>query len=335
MNKLLLVRHDKIGDFVLTWPAFYLARTAFPEATIDVLVAPEIASLAELCPYIDNVLTDSGDDAAITQSIAEGHYDAAIALHSPWRICRIFRAARLPYTLGPEHRWYQFLYTDRASARYGKGEPCWRGNCMLVEHLIKRHGREIPAMPSRLWDNSAERDRWRKHYESKGDERLVFVHAGTGGSSGTLPLAGFARLLTRVQRTTGISFKVVLTFAGQEKTPAQDLQQQLVENAVNAELAEPLSDLGEFARSLVAADMFMAGSTGPLHLAGLHDVPTVGFYAGRRSRPDIRWQTLTQSSKRLSFTPPVGKRTGRNMALVDVEHAAREIASFLDSHYLH
>ena len=92
-------------------------------------------------------------------------------------------------------------------------------------------------------------------------------------------------------------------------------------------------DLKSFARSLVAADMFIAGSTGPLHLAGLHDVPTVGFYAGRRSRPDLKWATMTQASKRLAFTPPIGRRTGRNMALVDTRHAGLEIAKFLDEHY--
>ena len=57
MNRILLVRHDKIGDFVLTWPAFYLARTAFPDARIEVLVAPDMEAFARLCPYIDDVIT--------------------------------------------------------------------------------------------------------------------------------------------------------------------------------------------------------------------------------------------------------------------------------------
>jgi len=334
MIKILLVRHDKIGDFVLTWPAFYLIRTAFPDATIDVLAAPGVVEFAELCPYVDNVIADSGDDAEITRALVERQYDAAIALHSPWRICKIFRDAKVPYTLGPKHEWYQYLYKDRASAKYAKGEPCWRGNCLIVEHFIKRHGGEIPSMPDRLWDNSSEREHWQRFYEQQGDEKLVFVHAGTGGSSGSLSIDGFARLLARVRRTAGFPFKVVLTYAGDEEILVTELKERLAANDVKAELARPLDNLAEFARSLVAADMFIAGSTGPLHLAGLHNVPTVGFYAGRRSRPDIRWQTLSQASKRLSFTPPIGRRTGRNMSLIDVEKAGREIAGFLDFHYL-
>ena len=332
MKKILLVRHDKIGDFVLTWPAFYLARKAFPDARIEVLVAPGMEAFARLCPYIDDVISD-GDDAAVTTTIVERQYDAAIALHSPWRICKIFRDARVPYTLGPKHKWYQYLYKDRASARYAKGEPCWRGNCMIIEHFIRRNGLEVPDLPPRLWDNSAERDRWRSWYGHTGDEKLVFVHPGTGGSSGSLPVEGFVDLLVTVNEATRIPMTLILTFSGEERSLAEDLRQRLAGHDVVAELARPLDDLGDFARSLVAADMFMAGSTGPLHLAGLHDVPTVGFYAGRRSRPDLKWATMTQESKRLSFTPPIRGRTGRNMALVDTRKAGLEIAKFLNEHY--
>ena len=107
---------------------------------------------------------------------------------------------------------------------------------------------------------------------------------------------------------------------------------QKAKSNIKVELATPLKSLADFARSIVAADMFIAGSTGPLHIAGLHNVPTVGFYAGRRSAPKLKWQTLTEPAKRLAFTPPVGRK-GRNMALVDVAHAANEISAFLNQHY--
>jgi ADP-heptose:LPS heptosyltransferase len=188
-------------------------------------------------------------------------------------------------------------------------------------------------MPSRLWDNSAETDQWRAFYGLHGDEKLVFVHAGTGGSSGSLPTGGFVDLLRTICESTSIRIRILLTYSGQEKSLASKLLDRLEAEGVPAELARPLDDLANFARSLVAADLFIAGSTGPIHLAGLHDIPTVGFYAGRRSRPDIRWQTLTQPAKRLSFTPPIGRRTGRNMALVDTRKAGIEVGKFLDELY--
>jgi ADP-heptose:LPS heptosyltransferase len=334
IERVLLVRHDKIGDLVLTWPAFYLMRKAFPEATIDVLVAPSNVSFTEACPYVDNVIADVVDDAALTATLAGNHYDTALALHSPWRICQLLRAAKIPYTLAPEHGWYRFLYTDRTSAKYEKGEPCWRGNCMIVEHLIRRQGRDIPAMPDRLWDVSDRKPHWRRFYGTDGGQRLLFVHAGTGGSSGSLSLDAFSDLVQRIRAGSRVTFKVVLTGAGAEREGASRLCDALKTAGVDADLAPQIDDLAAFAESLVAADLFIAGSTGPLHIAGLHDVPTAGFYAGRRSRPDIRWRTLTSADKRLSFTPPIDGRKGRDMSRVDIPAAAGEIAKFLDSHYL-
>ncbi len=317
----------------MTWPALYLLQTAFPRSTIDVLVSPVVDKFARVCPFVDDVFVDSGDDAALVHLLKSRRYDEAVALHSPWRICKLLKKAQIPYTLGPKLNWYQFLYKDRASIRYLRSEPCWRGNCMLMEHLITRHGKEIPSLPERLWDVGAETVRWKRFYGQHGNERLVFVHAGTGGSGRTLSVDGFAELVTRIHRQAAVACNVVLTFSGEERALAIALRRQLVANGVRADLARPLSDLGEFARSLVAADLFIAGSTGPLFIAGLHDVPTAGFYVARRSRADIRWQTLSQAGKRLEFTPPIGRRIGRDLSLVDIKHAANVIAGFLDTHY--
>ncbi len=80
MKRILLVRHDKIGDFVLTWPAFFLVRNAFPDASVEVLVARGMEPFARLCPYIDTVFADDDDDT-VTKTIIDRQYDAAIALH--------------------------------------------------------------------------------------------------------------------------------------------------------------------------------------------------------------------------------------------------------------
>ena len=41
--------------------------------------------------------------------------------------------------------------------------------------------------------------------------------------------------------------------------------------------------LVDFAHSLACVDLFIAGSTGPLHLSSAFNVPTIGFYPNSRS----------------------------------------------------
>ncbi|WP_281212848.1 glycosyltransferase family 9 protein [Shewanella insulae] len=333
IKRILVIRNDKIGDFVNTWPALYELKMALPNASIEVFVAPVLEEFAKVCPFVDHVIVDNGDDPAIRQAFASRHYDAVIVSRSQIRTYRLVRQLDIPYKLAPKLNWYQYLYRHRASIEVPKGLGGWRKSCMLVEHFLNDHGIPVPPLPTQYWDISHERRKWQDHYGQQGEERLIFAHPGTGGSANSISPRDFANLLIQVDRQTDIACKFVLTYSGQEISLAQQMYDLLIAQGINVVMANPLSNLADFARSLVAADMFMAGSTGPLHIAGLHNIPTVGFYAGRRSAPKVRWQTLTQSDKRLAFTPPIGKKTGRNMALIDFDLASKEIASFLNTQY--
>jgi len=330
MKKILVIKHDKIGDFVLTWPAFYLLKTAMPNVTIDVFTAPAVESFAKACPYIDNIIVDSGDDHSIAQQIISQNYDAVIVLLSEYRIYKILKNSTIPYKMAPKHNWYQYLYQHRASNQYKNSEGCWRGSCMLIEHFLTDHGYTIPTLPAQFWDMSERRHHWQTYYEKTDNEKLIFVHPGTGGSSGCVPIENLTRFILDINALTQEDCHFVLTYNGEELALAEKIQSLLVNKPVKISLAKPLKNLRDFTESLVAADMFIAGSTGPLHIAGLHNVPTVGFYAGRGSTPHIRWGTLSEPSRRFAYTPPVGKRTGRNMSLIDFKLAAREVTDFLN-----
>jgi heptosyltransferase-3 len=54
-SRILVVRGGAIGDFVLTLPAIGLLRSAFPNARIELLGYPHIASLADGRHYVDRV----------------------------------------------------------------------------------------------------------------------------------------------------------------------------------------------------------------------------------------------------------------------------------------
>jgi len=59
-QKILVVRNDKLGDFMLTCPTFALLREALPAARIDALVQDYTAPMAERFAGIDTVIRDPG-----------------------------------------------------------------------------------------------------------------------------------------------------------------------------------------------------------------------------------------------------------------------------------
>jgi heptosyltransferase-1 len=54
--EILLLRLDRIGDFVLGIPSFRALRQAYPKDRITVVVPSDLADLAKACPYFDEVV---------------------------------------------------------------------------------------------------------------------------------------------------------------------------------------------------------------------------------------------------------------------------------------
>jgi ADP-heptose:LPS heptosyltransferase len=79
---------------------------------------------------------------------------------------------------------------------------------------------------------------------------------------------------------------------------------------------------------LAFADLFISGSTGPLHLAAALDRPTAAFYPRRRSSTALRWQTVNDADKRLAFMPPKTAAES-DMGSIDIGAVAADISKEL------
>ena len=53
--------------------------------------------------------------------------------------------------------------------------------------------------------------------------------------------------------------------------------------------------------NISSCDIFIAGSTGPLHIAGALNKRTIGFYPKKKSSTSLRWETVNNFENKLSF----------------------------------
>ena len=72
--RVLAIRNDKLGDFMLIWPALMLLKKSLPDCEVTVLVPSYTQSIAEACPWIDNVMIDPLDIASINRK----NFDAVV-----------------------------------------------------------------------------------------------------------------------------------------------------------------------------------------------------------------------------------------------------------------
>ena len=85
-------------------------------------------------------------------------------------------------------------------------------------------------------------------------------------------------------------------------------------------------------RRITACDVFIGGSTGPLHISGALNIRTVAFYSARKSATALRWRTLNSENHRLCFSPDQ-YTDETDMQRIDMLHSAEIISNryFADS----
>ena len=79
MKRILVVRNDKIGDFMLAWPSFAMLKRSM-DCHVTALVPAYTAPLARLCPWIDEIILDPGSraDKERTVILAEAQKQASL-----------------------------------------------------------------------------------------------------------------------------------------------------------------------------------------------------------------------------------------------------------------
>lgn len=332
--KILVIRNDKLGDFMLAWPAISLLKKQYPDCEIAALVPAYTRPVAELCPWIDTVVIDNGGSAIdLARTIRRGRYDASLSLFSELRTAAALWLAGVPLRFGPATKIAQVFLNRRLRQKRSLSlKPEYEYNVDLSRFFIQNND-DLPVTldtPPYLEFSRADTDTARIRYTADhaipAGTALVFIHPGSGGSAINLSLEQFAELARILARSIDAHF--VITAGPEELKFATTLADSM--RGIDCSVYHSTSGLAEFARFISICDLFISGSTGPLHIAGALNVPTAAFYPARKSATSLRWQTLNEDSRRISFSPRSHTKSANNLD-IDIERSAEEIARFYHS----
>ncbi|MGF1740842.1 glycosyltransferase family 9 protein [Vibrio profundum] len=339
MKKLLVVRNDKIGDFMLAWPSFAMLKSSMPDCHITALVPTYTAALARLCPWIDEVLIDCGKRAEraerqkLVEEIKSQKFDASINLFSTTYNAKLVWQAKIPYRLAPATKLAQVFYNKRVKQKRSQSaKPEFEYNLDLARVFLREMGLEIvePTAPYLTFSNeqlAAQKSKLATQLKLSTNKPWIFVHAGSGGSANNLSLAQYSALIKGIEEEC----EVVLTAGPGEEAKAHELQVLVQERGVQACVYDKNDGLVDFTTSLACADCFIAGSTGPLHISAAIDVPTVGFFPSKRSATPLRWQPINSDGNHIAFCPPpaADKHSQEDMARIDVSSVLTKLNPWL------
>ncbi len=310
-KKILVIRNDKIGDFMLAWPSFALLKTQYPQAEITALVPNYTAALAEQCEWIDRVLIDDkkpsfvSDIRNLSKNIRQSNFDLSISLFSETRTSFSLWLADVKLRIGPATKIAQIFLNDRLrQKRSASLKPEYEYNLDLIKHYIKQNG-DIPAAapePPFLRFDKNEIKQLRTQLKEKHaiteNQKIIIIHPGTGGSAINLSSQQYADIVRQLSKRSDVYF--VITAGPGERPHAQELS-SLIKN-IEHHIHESVTGIINFCKYINSCDIFISGSTGPLHIAGALDIRTVAFYPTKKSASPVRWQTLNTPDHCLALT---------------------------------
>lgn len=333
MKKILIIRNDKLGDFMLAFPSFDLIKRNLPDFKIHALVPSYTCAMAESCKSIDKIINDPGKDSGWLENISllkqlkQENYDAVITLYSTTRIGLITKLAGIPYRLAPATKLAQVFYNHKLTQHRSRSEkPEYVYNMELIYLFLKQYNIETieePSTPYLKYSNekvSLLRKAFLQQHNIPENHKLIFVHAGCGGSANNMSPQQFSTLAENLKSQSGHT--IVITAGPGEIDTAKEVSRKLADTPHI--IFDSKEGIVNFSMHIQFADLFIAGSTGPLHIAGALDTPTVGFYTRRRSATSLRWQTLNSLSNQLSFSPP-REAEEEDMSSIDLDMAAKKI----------
>ena len=128
-------------------------------------------------------------------------------------------------------------------------------------------------------------------------KKIIFIHPYTGGSSKTLAADDFIKLCVELDKLCPYRFILHCDIYDYEK----DLIMKNKLYKLEIDVIKPTNQLLQMFSNINECDLFIAGSTGPLHVAGSLNKKTVGFYPSKKSSTSLRWSTINAESNKLAY----------------------------------
>lgn len=273
-----MVRGGAIGDFILTLPALAALRKQFPNTRIEVLGYPQVASLARLAGYADDVRSIEARPLAgffarhgdLDKGLSEYFctFNIIISyLYDPDEIFRdnVARCSKAQFIIGP-HR------------------PTEAENVHATEVFLKPLERlaifgadPIPRLNITSRQSSA---------------ATLAVHPGSGSDRKNWPEENWQDLLRYV--VTETSWRVLIVGGEAEEARLQRLSSLIPIERLNVALRQPL---GELAGRLAHCNAFVGHDSGITHLAAAAGVHGIALWAETNSNI---WRPRAKSFELLS-----------------------------------
>lgn len=303
---LLITRHDKIGDFVVTLPLFKAIKEQYGDTKLTALVSKVNFEFAKKIDFIDDVILYDKDDLNTTlKEIKNRKFDASISCFIDITLGLLLFKSGIKTRVAPATKLAQFFFNKKVVQRRSQVEKTeWQYNLDLAKALFPNIKLDFRRP---LFD-----------IEVKREKRVVF-HTGFGGSSdGNLTLDDYLNLAKSIEDS---GYEIVFSFGPDDEKSKEYIKERL---DFKATIFDSKLSLYGFTCYLASCSLFVSTSTGPMHLAGLTNTKTISFFGDSLFASSKRWATISDEKNQNNFM--LNKDYSKEKYL-EIEYILKELIS--------
>ena len=289
VSKILAIRLSGIGDVVLLMPALAHLKESFGNAHVTLLTGTQCVSVAELCPYIDDVipvdryalsrvswLQALAKIRELARKVRKSGFDLVVDFHSLRETNLLAWASRARY---------------RAALR--RSQRAYLGFCFNLEPTVQDETLHIRQTFGRVAENlpgvNPMRTDWHPVIELRPDLHkraaqlrppgaFIALYVGASRAPRCWAASRFAAVAAHAIDILGLSVLVISGSSAEEQLVAHEVIEAAGDRA-GIFLADSLS-FPEVVAVIEVADLLVSNDTGPMHVGPALGTPTIGIFGG-------------------------------------------------------
>jgi ADP-heptose:LPS heptosyltransferase len=288
INKVLVIRPDRLGDVVLSTPVYETLKKVFPHLYISVLVDSAQAEILADNPNISRIFAfDPRQPLNIFRQLRDEHFDLALTLNKTFSATATFftLCSGAKIRIGYDHKENAWAHNIRVSVQ---GPPRHETENNL--EILRALGIEELHSQPQLYFNPTETQKIAgimREYHTSPDQKVLLVKSGTRIAKWGWSVEKFKTVIeqllesdkTQVWMVNGPGEEAELkaTIASMQRKP------QLL----------PLLSAKELALLIQECDVLLCNHTGIMHLASAVDKPACVIFKHGEIK---RWGPLNSAS---------------------------------------
>ena len=290
-KNIVISRTDSIGDVILTLPLAGILKAKFPNTKIIFLGNTYTKPIINCCEHVDEIW-EWAELEKLTEKerlewLREKDIEVFIHVFPNKEIAKLVKQAKIPNRIGTSHRLFHLNTCNHRPSFTRKKSDLHESQ--LNTKLLKPLGISNDFSLEELFDFAAFNNipelpiKFSSLIDSK--KKNIIFHPKSQGSALEWGVENFIELAKSLESNNANIF-----FTGTEKEAA--FFRELLPKSENIIDLSGKMSLDELIAFISKTDLLIAASTGPLHIAGITGIRTIGLFSPRKPIHSGRWRPL-------------------------------------------